>query len=443
MNKKTSIAAFLSVLLFSVVPEGTSQDRSRIDNDMNERVGYGLRPPDTGKEPGTFSLPPGISFEKVLSEQDAVAVALWNNAELEATLVDLGLARADLIEAGQLVNPDLQMLFGIDPKPFELMLTVPIQVLWQRPKRIAAAELDLERVSESLVQNGIDLVRDVRIAHAELTLAEQQAGILSGVARLREKIADLTDLRLKHGDIDALQSRLARMEALKAEDAATRAEQQVGIAQARLRVLLSLPQGDHPDFHTEPSQLLLDSPAGEEELVKAALLSRPDLSAAEMAIEAAGKRAGWERSRIFAYIAPQLSTKEVGSSGIKSGPGFKAEIPLFNRNQGKISRAEAEMEQAALRYLALVDQVEFEVCNARRQLVQAQETLNRIRSGLLPTIEETVSLAEKAHENGDISFLDFQLATAPVFDVRLNETDAEAALRQALAELERAIGRRL
>jgi cobalt-zinc-cadmium efflux system outer membrane protein len=441
MTRQTSIAVFSILLFFTIAAEG--QDRSSVDRQIKERTGSGLRPPDTGKEPRTFSLPPGVSFEKALSEQDAVAIALWNNAGLEATLADLGLARADLIEAGKLVNPDLSMLFGIDPKPFELLLNVPIQALWQRPKRVAAAEIDLERVFRSLVQNGIDLVRDVRIAHATLTLAEQQAGILSEAARLREKIADLTDLRLKHGDIDALQSRLARMDALTAEDAAARAKQQIGIARQRLRVLLSLPQRDYPDFHTEPSQLLFEAPAGEGELVKAALLSRPDLGAAEMAIEAAGKRMGWERSRIFAYIAPQLSTKGVGESGIKSGPGVKVEIPLFNRNQGGISRAEVQMEQSALRYLALVDQVEFEVRDARSRLLQAQETLKRIRNGLLPTIEETVSLAEKAHANGDISYLDFQLATAPVFDVRVSETNAEAALRQALAELERAVGRRL
>jgi cobalt-zinc-cadmium efflux system outer membrane protein len=443
MTRQILTPVFISLLLFSVVPESPGQDRSGIDTQMKERIGYGLRPPDTGTAARTFSLPPGVSLAAPLSELDAVAVALWNNAELEATLCDLGLARADLIEAGLLINPDLQVLFGIDPKPFELLISMPIQALWQRPKRLAAARLDLERVSKSLVQNGIDLVRDVRIAHADLTQAEQRAGILAGAARLREKIADLMDLRLKHGDINELESRLARMEALTAEDASARAERQVNIAQERLRVLIGLEQGDYPEFHIESSPLLLEPPAGEKELVKAALLSRPDLSAAEIAVEAAAKRAGWERSRIFAYLAPQLSTKEVGTSGIKTGPGVKVEVPLFNRNQGKISRAEAEMEQAALRYLALVDQVEFEVCNARMQLVQAQEALNRIRDELLPTIEETVSLADKAHENGDISYLDVQLATVPVFDIRLSEINAEADLRHALAELERALGRRL
>jgi len=442
MTKLPSIAALAVLLLIATAAEAPGQDHSSIDNQIKDRVGYGLRPSDIKIEAGQFSLPPGISLEKTLSEQDAVAVALWNNSALQATLADLGLARADLTDAGLLINPDLQMLFGIDPKPFELMLTVPIQAFWQRPKRVAAARLDLERVSENLVQNGIDLVRDVRSAHAELTLAEQQAEILAAAAKLRGKIADLTDLRLKYGDIDALQSRLTRVEALTAEDAAAQAERQVGVVRRRLIVLLGL-RGNNTDFITEPSQLQLKTPVDETDLVAESLASRPDLRAAEIAVEGAGKRAGWERSKIFAIIAPQLSTKEVGEAGLKSGPGVKVEIPLFNRNQGKISRAEAEMEQAVLRYIALADEVEFEVCNARMQLIKAQEDLRRVRSGLLPAIEETVSLAEKAHANGDISYLDLQLATARVFDVRLSEATAAAALRQALADLERAVGRRL
>lgn len=170
------------------------------------------------------------------------------------------------------------------------------------------------------------------------------------------------------------------MEALTAADSAARAERQVGIAQQRLHVLLGL-RGDHLNFSAEPSRLLVEPPAEEKDLVDAALSSRPDLRAAEMAIEAAGKHAGWERSRILAFVAPLLSTKGVGTSGIKSGPGVSVEIPLFNRNQGSISRAEAEVEQAVLRYLALVDQVELEVRNSRRQFLQAQEVLNRIQSG--------------------------------------------------------------
>jgi cobalt-zinc-cadmium efflux system outer membrane protein len=430
------------VLFFLGAISGSfAQERSDVATQIEERTGYGLRPEANATKTREFSLPPGVSLDEALSEQDAVAVALWNNAELEATLVQLGLARADLIEAGLLVNPDIQFLLGIGAKPFEFLLSVPIEALWQRPRRVAAAKLNLENVSKGLVQNGIDLVRDVRIAYAQLALAGQRAKIRGAAARLRKEIADLTDKRLQHGDISALDARLARIEALTAEDAAAQAEREVGIAQHRLGVLLGIP-GDS-GFSIAPLEVAVEKPSDEKELLEAALSSRPDLKAAELAIESAGRRAGWERSRILAYIAPLLSTKEVGSSGIKSGPGLKIEIPVFNRNQGGISRAEAEVKQATLRYLALADQVQYEVRSSRIRLLQAQESLERIRNGLLSTIEETIDLAKKAHENGDISYLDYQLASAPIFDARLSEEAAAADLRQALAELERAIGRRL
>ena len=438
MSKSTVL---LPLLIFLTAAIGLAEDRAGIATQIEQRTGYGLRPSEA-VEMRAFSLPPGVSVEGTISEQDAVAAALWNNTALESTLAELGLARADLIEAGLLVNPDLQMLFKIGVKPFEMMLNAPIQAIWQRPRRVAAAKLNLEGVTESLIQNGIDLVRDVRIAHAELALAQRQAGILAEAAALRSEIAALMDKRLAAGDISTLDAHLARLEALTAEDRAAQAERDVGIARQRLRMLIGM-NGDSSDFSAEPSKAAIERSIEEKELVEAALSSRPDLRAAEVAIEAAGRRAGWERSRILAYIAPQLSTKGIGTHGIRSGPGVKAEIPVFNRNQGGISRAEAEVEQATLRYLALVDQVEYEVRSSRSRLLQAQETLERIRSGLLPTVEEAIQLAEKSHENGDISYLDFQQASTPVFDVRLNEENAAAAFRRALAELERAVGRRL
>jgi hypothetical protein len=38
-----------------------------------------------------------------------------------------------------------------------------------------AAHLDLDRVSQQMVQNGLDVIRDVRRGHADLLLAQQRA----------------------------------------------------------------------------------------------------------------------------------------------------------------------------------------------------------------------------------------------------------------------------
>ncbi len=167
------------------------------------------------------------------------------------------------------------------------------------------------------------------------------------------------------------------------------------------------------------------------------------MRAAELSVEAAGRRLGWERSRTFGFVAPLLSSKGIGTSGIKTGPGLAVEMPAFDRNQGKISRAKAEVEQAALRYAALREQVGFEVGQAAERLRQAQDTLARIRGALLPGIREVVGLAEKAYAAGDISYLDSRRAKRPLRDIEMRAAQAAAAVQRARAELSWAVGRRL
>jgi cobalt-zinc-cadmium efflux system outer membrane protein len=118
------------------------------------------------------------------------------------------------------------------------------------------------------------------------------------------------------------------------------------------------------------------------------------------------------------------------------------EIPIFHRNQGGIRRADAEVERAALQYLALRDRVEREVREARAQLEQASEALRRLRGEISPAAERALRLAEKAHAAGDISSLDVLVVRQPLLESRLREVEAEAACRRAIIELERSLGTR-
>lgn len=423
------------IVIFSI--HGGAEDRTEVSNEIEKRIGYGLGPATARPV-----VPPGVSFEDGLSEDEAVAVALSNNSELRATLADLNLAQADFVEAGLFVNPILQVLLGAGAKPFEFLLTAPIEALWQRPKRKAAAKLTLETVAQRLVASGLDLVRDVRLAHAGYSVAAQLAVHSANAADLAEQIADLMSRRLRAGDISEFQFRLTELEALSARDRAERLRMEVAVAWERLRFLMGSAQASAPVNATKSP----DAPAStwvRAELLDIAANTRPELRAAELSIEAAGRRLGWERSRILAFIAPSLSSKGVGTAGIKTGPGLAAEVPLFNRNQGRISRAQAEMEQAALRYAALREQIESEVASNLSRFVQAESALERLREQLLPSAQASVSFSEKAYEVGNISYLDFQLAKQPLLDLQMREIEAVGTFHRARAELERAVGRKL
>ena len=60
----------------------------------------------------------------------------------------------------------------------------PLEALFQRPKKMAVAKLDVERVAARLVQSGLALGRDALTAYAELALAESAAKIAGEEARL-------------------------------------------------------------------------------------------------------------------------------------------------------------------------------------------------------------------------------------------------------------------
>ena len=183
----------------------------------------------------------------------------------------------------------------------------------------------------------------------------------------------------------------------------------------------------------------MDPPPPLPDLIEKALSARPDLRAIELSIAAATKRGRWERSRVL-WLSAQLSSKEVGTNGLLTGPGVSAEIPIFNRNRGLIARAEADVEVASAQYLAAKQRIAFEVAEARQLVIQSQEALRRTRDQILEPLRRGAALAEEQYKNGDVAYLFVLEQTRGLIDAELRMVDFEAALRRAQAQLERSVG---
>lgn len=414
-------------------------DRASVAEELRQRTGAELASANAATREPAFSLPPGVSLEAPLTVENAVAIALWNNTVLAATLANLGLTRADIITAGILKNPVLQMLLPVGAKPFEMLLQLPTEVFWQRPRRVEFAQANARAVGQGLVQNGLDLVRDVRVAYNQLEQASNRLKLLTEMAALRKDIDELTRKRFEGGDISEYDANLATLDAKLAEEASQRAAYDVTAAQHRLRMLMGMRGAQLLPPIARTRAMSLSPPLGE--LITAAHASRPDLRAAELAIEAAMKKEKWERSRALNFLLPALSTKGIGNNGILSGPALAAEIPIFDRNQGNVARATAEIEKATRDYLALRDRVELEVRVSHTVLQQAIASVNLIRVRIVPMAQDEIGLARKAFEAGNVSYLSTLEATRQLYDARLREIESQAAAVTAQAELNRSIGK--
>ncbi|MFT3764088.1 MAG: TolC family protein [Minicystis sp.] len=431
-------------LSLGIVPLGCAPaspyDRAWVGHQIETSVGHAVGDPTRAP-----SLPPGASDVGALGEDDAVAVALWNSAALGAELEQIGASQADLAEAGALANPTFSLLFPIGPRQVELSVLAPVSSLVQRPFRVKMARLDVERVARGLVQRGLDLARDARLAWIEVEAARARAEARRELAQAWGAVAKVARARLTAGDAAAVEAAAAEADARDAQDQSERAATDHAAAIQRLRLVLGLADGSLGGrLGTRAAPLDERAPAAEEALVDLALAARPDVRAAEIAVETAAARRGWEKSRIVNLMA-RLDVKPIGSQGgppLLPLPGVQAEIPIFNWNQGGVGRAEAEVAAAALRYRVVRQGVVTDVRVARLSLAQAVASLRRYRDEVLPLLQKAATTAQRSFETGDQPYLVTLEATRRLQDARLRLVDLEAEVRRARANLERHVGRR-
>jgi len=429
------VLVILGILTAAGCAARSPYDRVYVSQTLQDRTGHSLGP---AARPQGAEFPPGVSLDDGLTEDEAVAVALWNNPQFQVDLAELAFARADLKSAGLLPNPLVSYLRLFGVKGTEAYVLWPLDALWQRPKRVATAKFNARRTADGLVQHGLALGRDVLIGYADLELAEKLALLAREDARVRGEIAVLAAARYRAGDISGLEESAARLDALQAEDNALRAARDAETARTRFAALLGF--GDKlpvltlarpPDIVTDPRPLA--------ELLEAAYAARPDLWAAQSEIDAAAAHLGWERAMIFKFTAT-LDAKEKGEAGFFAGPSAKIEVPLFNRNEGGQARARAEMERAAARYVAVRQAIAAEIRSANAEILAARQSVKLFEGETVPRAAAAAAQARKAYAVGEESYLFVLQAEFNELAIRRRAAEALADLRRADARLKYAGG---
>ncbi len=412
-------------------------DRTCVSTNLACRFGQPLGVPGCPRE---VIYPNGISLQRELSEEEAVILALWNNAAFLELLADLGMAQGDLVQAGLLPNPELMYYFPVSDKPFKYLFDFPLESLWLRPIRIAAAEREYDRVCQRLTQAGIDLIRDTRQAYADTILAQRRRVVAESAVSIRNLIAKTANARFEAGDISPQETSTAVIDATRAEQDLVRLRFDIGIAEERLRNLMGVPQ-DRTPLQLVPRSSGYPRHLDVDLLAVDAQNSRPDALAAQQFAAAAAERLrlqkiGWVR---FWGVLDATS----GTDGHQFGPAFRVTLPIFNHNQGNIARAEAELEKAERQRQTVNNQIILDVQQAYLRFTQGQAELDVLSERVLPQVNQAIRQTDKAYREGNTPYVVVLQTTQQLIDSRFREVQLQADLQRAWAELERSVGRHL
>ena len=250
----------------------------------------------------------------------------------------------------------------------------------------------------------------------------------------------MTRDRFKDGDISELETIASKVDALNAKAIDGVQQQNVSISRARLASLLGIPTVETPLVPTALETISVPE-HDEQQLIETALACRPDYHAARWSVAAASERS--HLSRWMFWRADSVVDVRQGPDYTRTGSGLRFDLPIFNRNQGGILRADWELNAAMHNRDAIRDQIYQDVRVACRQLSQAKANLTILETDVLPNLSEAVSIAEKGFADGGTDYLLVLQTTTLYLDARARILDQRAMLKRAVAELERSVGRSL
>jgi len=400
-----------------------------VSGEIEKNIGAVITP-----EPvyGEQQIPDGVSLADGLSEQEAVAISLWNNVAFQADLAQLGVSRAEVLQAGLIQNPNFSLLFPIGTKQLESWILLPLSEFKNRPHRLAVARLNASRVADSLIQNGLNLARDTQLAFANLIEAQKTLTLLNEQVQLVSVISDISQKQFQLGDISELESHRKAIDAINALDKKNQIGHDVHIFRHRLLTLLGIESDfnliqKNTSYSNEDITTLLDT----------AFSSRPDLRIAELEIESAGHQIGWEQSRVFNLIG----ILDANATNTEVGPGISLDLPIFNQNEGGIARAQAKLEVAARKYLAVREKIKLAVLEGHSQFLSAKERFALVTNQILPQQEQRLKISRQALNNGEISFLSNLAVERDWIQAKVRQVAALANLQRTTAQLGHSIGR--
>lgn len=448
MNRtiKLVVSALIPVMLAGCasVPKdaGFGEVRQEIAGRLDERVEWRRG----GTEDAAVDAQVKAVLHEPLTADAAVRVALLNNRRLQAEYEDLGVAQADLVQAGLLKNPSFgwsrldgggmtQTTWGVGLDFLGLLLAAP-------KKRIES--IRFEHIKSRVTQAVLRHVAETRKAWFTAMAAEQSAGFLGQVAELAAAEAELGERQRQAGNLS--QRDALRQQAFSAETAASlaRAREAAFAARERLNRLMGV-WGEDAGWKL-PGRLpeLPESQPVFDGIEAYGLKQRLDVRMAQKEAEAMAAALGVTRDSRFINVfgLGAETEKDTGERRI-TGPTLKLELPIFDQGQARVSRQEALYRQSEARLYALTVDARSEMRESYQRAVTAYGAARHARDVVVPLRRQIVEQST-LHYNGMLIGVYELLADAR--DQVGAVQSSIAATRDfwvALADLQFAVGGRL
>lgn len=380
-------------------------------------------------------------------------------------LAPAGMALAELEEIAQRANPSLQqaaarvqaaqgqcLQVGLYPNPVAGYVGGEIgndgqagqQGAFVSQEIVTAGKLRLNRaVAAQEVQQAQwawdaqrrRVLTDVRRGFYEVLVAQRSVELTEQLVRLGEQGVKAAEELLKAKEVaraDVLQSRIeadsARILLEKAKNRSAAAWRSlaavVGDPALQPRPLAGSLQDDTPQLTWEDAlnRLLADS---------------PQLAIAQAGVARAQATLSRECAGRIPNVDVQATVQHDNATGDSiAGVQIGIPIPIFNRNQGNIAKAQAELIAAQHEVARVRLALQQRLATVFEQYATAHQQVEKYARDIMPNAQESLKLVTAGYRQGEFSYLVLLTAQRTYFQTNLAYLDALREVRAASVALQ-------
>ncbi|MBY0267171.1 MAG: TolC family protein [Burkholderiales bacterium] len=333
----------------------------------------------------------GKLLAQPLTADTAVRVALLNNRGLQARYAELGIAEADLVQAGRLTNPGFGFgrLHRADVVEYERAFIFDLMGLLTMPLRTRVEGERFAATQNRITAEILQVAADTRRAWIRAVAAQQTASYAAQVQSAAEAAAELARRMAAVGNFSKLDQ--AREQAFYSEATTqlARARQSAVAEREALTRLLGL-WGAATAFRLPERlpELPNELPTQLREIADiegTALAQRLDVQAAARDAEALARNLGLTKATgWFSVLEGKYMRNSESGDPRQTGWEIEMRIPVFDSGSARVARAEHLHRQAVNRAADLAVRARSEVREAWQAWRSSYDIARHYREEVVP-----------------------------------------------------------
>ncbi len=407
-------------------------------------------PPTEPPPPPRVDLPAGgppsanPSGTCALTLADVQQYTLQHNPSLRIRQHEIEAAQARVITARLLPNPQLTLdsmnsTGGSDEErsvlTARIMMTVPLQ-----PKR----RLRTNAATVAVCEARLAFNREAKLVLAEATDAaievlylQELRGLYAQLADLAEQGAQAQQERFKVAAAPYRNVIFAQLSAYRLEMAGRDTAIKLDQARVRLARAMGIVNGSLAFLDGQVSvEPLLFPPLPE--VLAQACQAAPQLAQSAAAIEESRERHALERAKAVPDLSVGVRARESlsGAEADQLGGRLQVDLPIFDRNQGRIAESAAEIEISSAKHDVLEISTLDGVASLYLSLQKAQSSAEFYSLHVRPLAAETEAAVREAFQSSAVNAFELAELLETVARVRLEDLDVRYQHQRLRARLE-------